>query len=146
MADVAGSVAIDGGTGNDKILIAAMFIAPATATGNGGTVNVAGGDGSDNIDLRFINLPPSTLSGTPSSINVDAGANDDKLSISDSNADAFFAALGGGQDTLTASGTLAFKNTIHVTGGSDKDTLNGKTALTANPTASLLLDLEKINS
>ena len=137
-------MAIDAGSGNDKIDISALFIAAATATGNGGTVSITGGDGSDKIDLRGINLPPSTGSGTVSSINVDAGANDDKVSISDSNADAFFATLGGGKDTLSASGALTFKNTIHVTGGSDKDTLNGKAALTANPTSNLLLDLETI--
>ena len=63
-----------------------------------------------------------------------------------SNAGAFFATLGGGKDTLTASGALVFAKSIHVTGGSDKDTLNGKTALTAAATLSLLLDLETIHA
>jgi hypothetical protein len=143
-ADAGGSVAIDAGSGDDKVDISGLSVAAATSTGDGGSVSVFGGIGRDNINLSGVNLAASTGSVVASFIAIDAGANDDKVSISDSSADDFFATLGGGVDTLSASGNLAFKHSIHVVGGSDKDTLNGKTALTDNPTASLLLDLETI--
>ena len=132
-----GTATIDGGFGNDHIIIG------TAATAVTGTLNVTGGSGADTIDINNWISPITPILGVTGGGTVDGGYDGDTININSLSAAGVTITGGGGNDVFnvgTGGDTSTVTSDPTLIGGDGTDTVNLDDSSSSNPADYFLSD------